>query len=59
MTENIWASEYGAAYVEHRIPQGRIGQPADIGGAVVFLASPAADFIHGQTIAADGGFLAT
>ena len=41
------------------IPQCRIGQPQDIGGAVVFLASAAADFIHGETIAIDGGFLAT
>ena len=58
MTANLWQADFGEAYVQSRIPQGRIGQPADIGGAVVFLASPAADFIHGQTIAVDGGFLA-
>lgn len=36
-------------------PLGRIGHPADIGRAVVFLASSAADFITGQTIWVDGG----
>jgi NAD(P)-dependent dehydrogenase (short-subunit alcohol dehydrogenase family) len=59
MTAITWASEAGPAYVARRIPLGRIGQPRDIGGAVVFLASDAADFIHGQTLAIDGGFLVT
>ncbi|MFT3722927.1 MAG: glucose 1-dehydrogenase [Hyphomonadaceae bacterium] len=59
MTSYLWKGETGAAYVARRIPLGRIGQPRDIGGAVVFLASDAADFIHGETIAIDGGFLAT
>lgn len=59
MTSYAWNSEAGPAYVARRIPVGRIGQPRDIGGAVVFLASEAADFIHGETIAVDGGFLAT
>lgn len=59
MTANVWESEIGSDYVTRRIPLGRIGQPRDIGGAVVFLASDAADFIHGETIAVDGGFLAT
>ena len=37
------------------IPLGRIGQPEDVGNAVVFLASPLSDFITGQTITVDGG----
>ena len=37
------------------IPYGRIGQPADIGHAVTWLASDAADYVHGQTIFVDGG----
>ena len=37
------------------IPYGRIGQPADIGRVVAWLASDAADYIHGQTIFVDGG----
>ena len=37
------------------IPLGRVGQPEDVAYAAVFLASPAADFITGQTIVVDGG----
>jgi NAD(P)-dependent dehydrogenase (short-subunit alcohol dehydrogenase family) len=40
-----------------RVPLGRIGQPADIVGAVLFLASDAASYITGQTIVIDGGIL--
>ena len=41
-----------------RIPAGRWGQPEDIGNVVVFLASPAADYVHGQVLAVDGGWMA-
>jgi 2-dehydro-3-deoxy-D-gluconate 5-dehydrogenase len=41
-----------------RIPAGRWGQPADLAGAVVFLASQAAHYVHGHTLAVDGGWLA-
>jgi 2-deoxy-D-gluconate 3-dehydrogenase len=41
-----------------RIPAGRWGTPADIGGAAVFLASSAADYVHGTLLAVDGGWLA-
>nr|WP_315190179.1 2-dehydro-3-deoxy-D-gluconate 5-dehydrogenase KduD [uncultured Albidiferax sp.] len=41
-----------------RIPAGRWGVPDDLAGPVVFLSSPAADYIHGYTIAVDGGWLA-
>jgi glucose 1-dehydrogenase len=37
------------------IPYGRIGVPEDIGGAAVWLASDAADYVHGQTLFVDGG----
>lgn len=37
------------------IPLGRLGRPEDVAEAVVFLASPAADYITGQTIVVDGG----
>lgn len=43
------------AYLEPRIPLGRIGQPEDIGRVVLFLDSDAADYITGQTIKVDGG----
>jgi len=41
-----------------RIPLGRVGQPEDVVGAVVFLASPAADLITGHTLLIDGGWTA-
>jgi 2-deoxy-D-gluconate 3-dehydrogenase len=57
MTRAIWGNEAGDWYVNNRIPARRIGQPRDIGGVAVFLASDAADFIHGETIVVDGGSL--
>jgi len=41
-----------------RIPAGRWGEPADLGGAAVFLASPASDYVNGHVLAVDGGWLA-
>ncbi len=41
-----------------RIPAARWGKPSDLAGAVVFLASDAANYIHGYTLAVDGGWLA-
>jgi 2-deoxy-D-gluconate 3-dehydrogenase len=42
-----------------RIPAGRWGTPRDLAGAVVFLASAAADYVNGYTVAVDGGWLAS
>lgn len=44
--------------IMERIPAGRWGDPADMGGAAVFLASPAADYVQGHILAVDGGWLA-
>ena len=41
-----------------RIPLGRVGEPRDVAGAVVFLASPAAAMITGATLLIDGGWTA-
>ena len=41
-----------------RIPAGRWGTPADLDGAVVFLASEASNYVNGYTLAVDGGWLA-
>ncbi len=40
-----------------RIPQGRWGVPADFGGPVVFLASAAADYVNGEVLVVDGGWM--
>ena len=40
-----------------RIPAGRWGMPADMGGTAVYLASAASDYVHGFTVAVDGGWL--
>lgn len=41
-----------------RIPAGRWGDPSDLGGAAVFLASGASDYVQGHILAVDGGWLA-
>jgi glucose 1-dehydrogenase len=50
-----WETPQALASLLTLIPYGRIGQPADIGNAVVWLASDAADYVHGQTLFVDGG----
>ncbi|MGH6924022.1 MAG: glucose 1-dehydrogenase [Propylenella sp.] len=47
------------AWVLSRTPAGRWGRPEEMVGAVVFLASPASDFVNGQTLYVDGGLLAS
>jgi 2-deoxy-D-gluconate 3-dehydrogenase len=45
------------ASIEARIPAGRWGEASDLGGATVFLASAASDYVHGTILAVDGGWL--
>jgi 2-deoxy-D-gluconate 3-dehydrogenase len=40
-----------------RIPAGRWGEPDDLGGAAVFLSSSASDYVHGQVLVVDGGWM--
>jgi gluconate 5-dehydrogenase len=47
-----------SAWVEKRTPAGRWGDPPEIAGAAVFLASPAADYVTGHLLYVDGGFTA-
>jgi 2-dehydro-3-deoxy-D-gluconate 5-dehydrogenase len=57
-TTALRADENRNAAIMARIPAGRWGQPDDLKGAVVFLASSASDYMHGATIPVDGGWLA-
>ena len=57
-TAALQADETRNRQILERIPEGRWGDPADIGGAAVFLASAAADYVQGHILAVDGGWLA-
>jgi 3-oxoacyl-[acyl-carrier protein] reductase len=55
LTKVTTENEQRAAGAVARIPAGRMGTPQDMAGAALFLASPLADYIVGQTIRVDGG----
>jgi 2-deoxy-D-gluconate 3-dehydrogenase len=57
-TAALQADETRNRQIVERIPAGRWGKAEDIGGAAVFLASPAADYVNGHILAVDGGWLA-
>jgi 2-deoxy-D-gluconate 3-dehydrogenase len=40
-----------------RIPAGRWGEPSDLAGAAVFLAAPASDYVNGEVLVVDGGWM--
>jgi len=46
-------------FIKNRTPAGKWGEPSDLAGATVFLASKASDFINGHILYVDGGILAT
>lgn len=57
-TEALRADAERNAAILGRIPSGRWGKPSDIGGAAVFLASSASDYVDGVVLPVDGGWLA-
>jgi len=57
-TAQLRADQARSKEILARIPAGRWGTPADVGGTAVFLASPAADYLNGAIIPVDGGWLA-
>lgn len=59
LTAELAADPAFDEWVKKRCPLGRWGEPKDIAWPVVFLASPASDFMTGQIIYVDGGWLAT
>jgi 2-dehydro-3-deoxy-D-gluconate 5-dehydrogenase len=58
LTADLFADPDRAAWVLDRVPMGRLGDPADLAGAIVFLLSPASGYITGQLLPVDGGWLA-
>jgi NAD(P)-dependent dehydrogenase (short-subunit alcohol dehydrogenase family) len=50
-------AEFSSDYM-HKLPPGRFGDPAEVAAAVVFLSSPASDFVFGQQLMVDGGYTA-
>lgn len=59
MTEPFFQDPAHKAWIQQRIPLGRVGTADDLAGTVVFLASSASDYITGQIIYVDGGWLAS
>jgi len=57
-TQSLRSDEGRNRDILARIPAGRWGQPADIGGAAVFLAASASDYVNGAIIPVDGGWMA-
>jgi 2-deoxy-D-gluconate 3-dehydrogenase len=57
-TEALRADPERNNAILQRIPAGHWGQPEELGGAAVFLASPASDYVHGVVLPVDGGWLA-
>ncbi len=57
-TAALQADETRNRQILERIPAARWGDPADLGGAAVFLASAASDYVQGHVLAVDGGWLA-
>lgn len=58
LTQKLWSDPNMQAWNAANSPLGRLGKPDDMVGTAVFLASPGAAFLTGQTIYVDGGFTA-
>jgi 2-dehydro-3-deoxy-D-gluconate 5-dehydrogenase len=58
LNSHIWRDDPARSEaILARLPAGRWGEPADLAGAVVFLASAASDYVHGVVLPVDGGWL--
>jgi NAD(P)-dependent dehydrogenase (short-subunit alcohol dehydrogenase family) len=58
MGEQVWGAPEKSQPMLAKIPMGRFGKPVEVADLVLFLASPAADFICGDVLMIDGGYTA-
>ena len=58
LTEKMWADQTMRDWGEGRVALNRLGTPEDLVGTAVFLAAAASDYVSGQCIYVDGGFMA-
>jgi 2-deoxy-D-gluconate 3-dehydrogenase len=58
LNEHVWGDPTRSAEIVDRTPAGRWGEPSDMVGPAVFLASDEAQFVHGVVLPVDGGFAA-
>ncbi len=56
-TKALQQDETRSRQILERIPAGRWGEPSDLAGAAVFLASPASDYMNGHVLVIDGGWM--
>jgi gluconate 5-dehydrogenase len=59
MTDVFFQNETWAKAMEAKIPMGRFGRLQDLVGAAVMLCGPSAEYINGQMLTIDGGYLAS
>ena len=57
MTDALQKNDARNAAISERIPAGYWGNPDQLAGAVVYLASEASSYVHGHTLVVDGGWL--
>lgn len=58
LTQDLIDGEWGAKWLIDQTPMGRIGEPTELDGALLFLAGPASTYVTGTTLVVDGGWSA-